>query len=207
MRVWTLHTRNIISETGMPYQTKRRGVEAAGASTRDRAHCDAVGQEFDDFLRRSVHRMAHQCEQVPAPSQLFYDIAPERGRAASMRTIGAALAALAKCPTLPRGALVAFGNQLLAWFLSLQPMAAEAMMATWEEETKAQARADVAQARALHALETRDLAAIDGAIEETSQHLTETQRLLARLVAGRRTVIADRRESLHLMSRRAPVTT
>lgn len=181
----------------MSHQSKPRGVEASGDQLAHRQQCEAGGDEFEEILREEITKLAHACKVMPWPQASFLDAQPQRHRPLSLKKFGTLIVALAKDPSLPGELLPAFGNRLLAWICSLQPRQGESLAAIWEAETRAQADADVAQARALRAIETRDLAAVESAIDETTQNLTHTQRLLLRLTTARREIIAARRSSLH----------
>lgn len=182
----------------MKNQTKRRGVEADGATIAHRSQCEAAGEEFEKLLREQLTHLAGQCDQTPYPRQDFYDAAPTRSRPLSMRKVGAMLASVARTPSLPSDALAAFGAHFSAWLLSLVPTRADSLMLTWESETKAQADADIAQARALAAIARQDVPAIEAAIDETAQHLAAMQRLLVHLTTARRDAVLSRRQSMHL---------
>lgn len=180
----------------MKTQTKRRGVEAGGAREAERAQLRATGLEFDQFLRAEIDLVAHSGAQVPAPRELFYEIGrKEDQRPMSIATVGAALRAMAKSSVVSDVRFFAFAEHVALWICSLRPLPVESITALWARETKEQADADVAQAAALRAIETRDIAALEAAIAETTQQITETQRLCARLIAARRDVLIARRET------------
>jgi hypothetical protein len=180
----------------MKTQTKRRGVEAGGAREAERAQLRATGLEFDQFLRTEIDLVAHSGPQVPAPRELFYEIGrKEDQRPMSIATVGAAVRAIAASPQVTDVRFFAFAAHVAGWICSLRALPVESLTAHWARETKEQADADVAQAAALRAVETRDLAALDAAIAETTQHLSETQRLCARLIAARRDVLIARRDA------------
>ncbi len=184
----------------MSYQIRNRGVEASGTTTQQRERFRSIGREFDLMLRTEVTAMASRCPEVPAPRQLFYDVAPDRARPASMAAMGQAIAALAADPELPDLELMRFAEHVIAFMLSLRPMPEISLANCWERETRIQASADIAQARALRALETKDLAALDAAISESSAHLAEQQLLTARLIAARRQVNAQPRTAFRVVN-------
>lgn len=173
----------------MANQTKRRGLEATDALP---AGAVERGVEFDAFLRRELRLVAHSGAQVPAPRQLFYDLSREEHRPLSMARVGQALQAMALSPFIADRAFFGFVEHVAAWMRSLRPGTAVSLQVRWEQETLAQAEADVSQAKALRALELQDIAALDAAIAETSEHVSEQQRLLASYVAARRAVLAQK---------------
>ncbi len=176
----------------MKNQMRARGVEAADAPS---ATAVRAGEEFDAFWRREIREISHSGAQVPAPRQLFYDIGREEDRRPlSMGRVGQAIQALAASPLISDSTFDAFAEHVAAWIRSLRPNTADSLVARWELETRAQADADIAQAKALRAIETKDVAALDAAIAETSEHLTEGQRLLAQLIAARRIVLTTRHD-------------
>lgn len=173
----------------MANHTKRRGLEAADALP---ATALERGVEFDAFLRRELKLLAHSGEQVPAPRQLFYDLSREEQRPLSMARVGQALQAIALSPLISDGRFFALAEHVAGWIRSLRPGVCTSLQARWEQETLAQADADVSQAKAISAIDRRDIAALDAAIAETSEHLGEQQRLLASYITARRALLAQR---------------
>lgn len=169
----------------MRYQTVEGRVEASRPRTAAqpraalREELMARGEEFDQFLRDEISAMAHECEVVPEPKALFHDLAPQRHRAASVATMGAALTALARNHSLPRHRLDRFLVRLTAWMHSGAVQSPESLLEAWSRETMMQAAADVTQARALSALDRQDRVALDRAIDDTAAHIAALQRLLA----------------------------
>lgn len=183
----------------MKDQTKRRGVEAAGVTAHERAALRARGEEFDQHCRALIRTVAHSGQQVPAPRQFFYDLGRVDDRPASIASIGMAFAALAQSRWISDSDFYATAEAVATWIRSLRPVTTESLACCWERETRAQAEADVAQARALRALETRDLPALDAAISETADHSSEVHRILDLLMATRRDVTNVRRDSMHVL--------
>lgn len=181
----------------MANQSTRRGVEAGGAPSARRA-LYALGTELEQLLVHDIDRVVHtETKHVPAPRQLFYDLLRQDGRTpVTVAAVGAALSAIARTPAIADRVLVTITEHFGAWLLSHRDATPGCLTTHWASETEAQAEADVAQARALTALERRDLAAIEAAIDETTQHIAESQRLAARLIATRRAIVEARRESM-----------
>ena len=152
------------------------------------------------MLRTLVCDVAQRCPTLGSKADAVYAVEPKRGRSASMAAIGKALAVIAADPQLPTGELQRVGEHLFAWLLSLCPMPEQALSCAWETETRSQASADVAQARALRALETLDFAALDTAIIETTAHTAAQQLLTARLLAAKRTVNATPRRAVRVLT-------
>jgi hypothetical protein len=175
----------------MKNQMRARGVEADAAPS---ATAVRAGEEFDAFWRREIREISHSGPQVPAPRQLFYDIGrDEDRRPLSMGRVGQAIQALADSPLITDRVFHAFAEHVAAWIRSLRAGSADCLMARWEQETLAQADADVAQAKALRAVETHDVPALDAAIAETAEQLAELQRYFASLIAHRRRAVNERR--------------
>ena len=173
----------------MANQPKRRGLEAAGAQP-----ARAVsGEEFDRFLRLAITRVAQRADRIPAPETMFYELARDEPRSFSMARIGHALQALAASPLVHDRDFFALAESVAGYIRGLRPGGDRSLHEQWADETQAQADADVVQAKALGAVERRDVAALDAAIAETTEHLGEQQRLLAGLVAGKRRVVQERR--------------
>lgn len=184
----------------MSHQNTRRGVEADGAPSA-RRQLRALGEELELMLVHEVDRVVHtETKHVPAPRQLYYDMLRTDGRTpVTVANLGAALAGLSRTPAIADHVLSTIGALVTAWLFSHRQTADGCLSDHWAHETRAQADADVAQARALTALERRDLPAIEAAIEETTQHIAELQRFAARLIATRREIVSARRESLRVV--------
>jgi hypothetical protein len=151
-----------------------------------REQARTYGLQFAALLQREIDAAARECPALPEPKQLLADLA--RGRAASVVTYGAALASLAATPGLSDRRLSRIYVRVLAWVASIRPTTPVCLGDAWEAETLAQASADVHQARAMQAIEKRDVVALDRAIAETSGHITAQQQLLTALERARRQV-------------------
>lgn len=134
------------------------------------------GVEFEHLLRTELDAAAHSARELPEPKQLHKDLA--RGRAASMVTYGAALASLAMSPDVSDARLMRFMLKLMAWVGSMRPRVKASLMEAWQTETREQAEADVCQAMAVSAIERKDRAALERAIDETTDHIAAQQELL-----------------------------
>lgn len=180
----------------MHHQNASHGVEAVPAGPGAAGPPPSVrGEELAELLREWALRAADACRVTPAPRQAFYDL--KRARlGARADTLGAAIAAVAQSPTRPAGVLDELAQLFAGWLESLAASPAQSVLRTWSEETTVQAPADVSTALAVHAVETRDIAAIDRAIEDVARHAAALQRLLASLQSARRRVQAERRGPL-----------
>jgi hypothetical protein len=162
-------------------EAPRLGKAAATKVLRERLR--PYGQDFDLLMRAGVLKMARSCGQIPEPAQMFYDVAPERGRPPTVATLGTAIAAVAQSPKLPDNALEEFCVHLVDWVRSIRPQPDRDAHALWSLETHAQAAADPWQALALRAIETGDVVLMERAIETTGSQLSLLQQYHVYLIA------------------------
>lgn len=179
----------------MSYQHNSRGVVAGGDTAASRRAPEPRPEELEQLIREGIDTMAHACDVIPAPRDAFNDASPKRARPLSMVKVGQLLVVLAKVPSLPAELLPAFAHRVYCWLLSLKPRPTDSLSRMWEASTLQQAHGDIAQARAVRAAETGDLAAVEDAIEATSRELAQDQHYLEGLFRTRRGIL-ERRQSL-----------
>jgi len=139
-----------------------------------------TGADFEEALRNAIARLARRCKTVPpAAREIVYR---EEWRPASVARLGAAFLACVDDASLPDRAIEQFIAHLEGWLLARRPGVSVSLLTAWSEDTAAQAPADVDQAMALRALETRDPVAIERAVDSTSRHLATLKRLLQALL-------------------------
>lgn len=156
------------------------GSPPALSSAALRAELRERGREFDALCREGVCRVVGSLRATPAPRMLFADI--QRGRPASLTTIGAALACASRVPeAVP--ALDALADLLAAWVRGLAHQPDTGLLDAWSTETLAQGEADLAVAQALTA---PCVGSIDRALASTARHIAAQQEMLVRLQTTRR---------------------
>lgn len=164
----------------------------------------ALGEEFARMVRADVRRTGQRTPngRFPQPASTLYELGRDDAdvRGLSLATVGSAIAVLAQASAVEPGAVEAMFIGWMAWALALAPEAANCYPTEWARETRQGAETDVAQARALPAVETLDLPSIDQAQAEIREHIARLLRCDAALSQQRRVVQAaraDRRRGMH----------
>jgi hypothetical protein len=178
----------------MRNQNFARRLEAPGTSPMApprRPTLRPKGEELEQLLIAIIRRIAGSLKGgVPSPSQLFYDLAREDARACSIASCGQAIVALAMDPRVGEAQLIELELAFSGWLDSLRATSVTSLRTQWERETTAQAEADIAQCRAVVAIELRDPCAIAAAIDETREHLAHERCVLSQLYVAQRELVA-----------------
>ncbi|BAH39325.1 MAG TPA: hypothetical protein DGD08_01940 [Gemmatimonas aurantiaca] len=155
-----------------------------------------AGEQFAAMVRQDVRACGQRSPagRFPQPAGAFYEMGRDDAdvRGLSLSVIGCAIIAIAQSPATDPGALEALFFKWLAWAESYRPDTPDCYATEWQRETRQGAETDVAQARALRALELLDLPGIDAALAENAEQGASLRRMSARLHVMRREVVALR---------------
>jgi hypothetical protein len=169
-----------------PAAGRAKSAESAG----ERARLRREARDLTDRWRSRLATLRSDARIAANQQDLVRDVT--KGRPASDETIIAATVAVVQSASPV--SVLQFMRGLCADLMALsrRPMARACLRTTWDDETTAQASADVAQQRAFHAIETGNLADLDRAIERTTHAMWTAGDLLGQLIDAKAAVRARR---------------